>query len=82
MTYDFFGSLKLVSTERREGMDLVLGGYSIELDRYGRETSRTENVDHVRIVGYYDPECWGHSPSFMARAKRWINKLFPVDTSR
>lgn len=67
-----FGSIQLVSTERREGMDLVIGGYSITRDRNGAEVSRTENQDYCRLENYYNPECWGYSPSLWVRLKRWI----------
>lgn len=50
---NFFGHVEIVSTEWREGDDLVLGGYSIERDRHGREVSRTKNVENCRMVDYY-----------------------------
>lgn len=64
--------IEIHSTEWRDGNDLVLGGYSTTHGRDGREISRTENQANVRLVGYYDPECWGYSQSLWARFCRWI----------
>lgn len=53
-----YGHVEIVTTERREGYDLVAGGYSIIRDRDGKEVSRTRDEEACRLVGYFDPKCW------------------------
>lgn len=62
-----FGSVEIITTERREGNALVLGGYSITRDRHGREVSRTEDRETCRMTNYF--EIYGPQP------KTWWQRL-------
>lgn len=42
-----FGHIEIVTTERREGNKLILGGYAIHYDRDGKETHRTEDTPNI-----------------------------------
>lgn len=47
MPEDFLGYVEIVTTERREGNKLILGGYAIHYDRNGKEIRRTPDTANI-----------------------------------
>jgi hypothetical protein len=44
-----FGHVEIVTTERREGSKLLLGGYAIYYGADGKETGRTQNSVNIVV---------------------------------
>lgn len=46
----WFGHVEIITTERREGNKLILGGYSIHYDRHGKEVRRTPDTPNIIVT--------------------------------